>query len=172
MSFEIFYYTAFMWQLAPTPVLLPGKSKGWRSLQGCSPWGCWGSDMTERFYFHFLLSCIGEGNGNPLQGSCLENPMEEGSWWAAIYGVAESWTRLKWLSSSSAQFLTLTLLCSLCCSLLFFFGYISMNLPIAQDIRDFQRFVGWFIKLHSTVVLITTHFSSSRYFVISICFYS
>ena len=47
-----------------------------------------------------FLSCIGEGNGNPLQCSCLENPRDEGDWWAAVYGVAQSWTRLKWLSSS------------------------------------------------------------------------
>ena len=85
-------------QWHPTPVLLPGKSHGWRSLEGCSPWGRWGSDMTERLPFHFSLSSIGEGNGNPLQCSCLENPMDGGAWWAAVYGVAQSWTRLKWLS--------------------------------------------------------------------------
>ena len=56
-------------QWHPTPVLLPGKSHGRRSLVGCSPWGRWGSDRTERLHFHFSLSCIGEGNGNPLQ--CL-----------------------------------------------------------------------------------------------------
>ena len=77
------------WQ--PTPVLLPGKSHGRRSLVGCSPWGC----------FHFSLSCIGEGNGNPLHCSCLENPRDRGAWWAAVYGVAQSRTRLKQLSSSS-----------------------------------------------------------------------
>ena len=52
-------------------------------------------------YFHFSLSCTGEGNGNPLQCSCLENPRDRGAWWAAVYGVAQSWTRLKQLSSSS-----------------------------------------------------------------------
>ena len=61
----------------------------------------WGSDTTERLHFHFSLSCIGEGNGNPLQCSRLENPRDGGAWWAAVYGVAQSWTRLKWLSSSS-----------------------------------------------------------------------
>ena len=55
-------------------------------------------DTTERFHFHFSLSCIGEGNGNPLQWSCLENPRDGGAWWAAVYGVAQSRTRLKWLS--------------------------------------------------------------------------
>ena len=88
-------------QWHPTPVLLPGKSHGWRSLEGCSPWGRWGSDTTEQLAFHFSLSCIGEGNGNPLQCSCLENPRDGGAWWAAVYGVAKSRTRLKWLSSSS-----------------------------------------------------------------------
>ena len=88
-------------QWHPTPVLLPGKSHGWRSLEGCSPWGHWGSDKTEQLHVYFSLSCIGEGNGNPLQCSCLENPRDKGAWWAAIYGVTQSWTRLKWLSSSS-----------------------------------------------------------------------
>ena len=88
-------------QWHPTPVLLPGKSHGWRSLEGCSPWGRSGSDTTERLHFHFSLSCIGEGNGNPLQRSCLENPRDGGAWWAAIYEVAQSRTRLKRLSSSN-----------------------------------------------------------------------
>ena len=90
-------------QWHPTPVLLPGKSHGQRSLVGCSPWGRWESDMTERLHFHFSLSCIGEGNGNPLQCSCLENPRDGGVWWAAVYGVAQSRTRLKRLSSSSSS---------------------------------------------------------------------
>ena len=85
----------------PTPVLLPGKSHGRRSLVGCSPWGCEESDTTEWLHFHFSLSCIGEGNGNPLQCSCLENPRDGWAWWAAVYGVAQSRTQLKRLSSSS-----------------------------------------------------------------------
>ena len=89
-------------QWHPTPVLLPGKSHGWRSLVGCSPWGHEESDTAERLHFHFSLSCIGEGNGNPLQGSCVENPRDGGAWWAAIYGVAQSQTRLNRLSSSSS----------------------------------------------------------------------
>ena len=88
-------------QWHPTPVLLPGKFHGWRSLVGCIPWDRWGSDTTERLQFHFSLSCIGEGNGNPLQYSCLENPRDRGAWCTAIYGVAQSQTQLKWLSSSS-----------------------------------------------------------------------
>ena len=86
-----------------TPVLLPGKSHGPRSLVGCSPWGCEESDTTERLHFHFSLSCIGEGNGNPLQCSCLENPRDGRTWWAAVYGVAQSRTRLKRLGSSSRE---------------------------------------------------------------------
>jgi len=82
-------------QWHPTPVLLPGKSHGQRSLVGCSPWGHEESDTTERLHFHFSLSCIGEGNGNPLQRSCLENPRDGGAWWASVYGVAQSQTRLK-----------------------------------------------------------------------------
>ena len=83
--------------------LLPGKPHGWRSLVGYSPWGHKESDATKRFHFHFLLSCIGEGNGNPLQRSCLENPRDGGAWWAAVFGVAQSRTLLKQLSSSSSM---------------------------------------------------------------------
>ena len=81
-------------QWHPTPVLLPGTSHGRRSLVGCSPWGHEESDMTERIHFHFSLLCIGEGNGNSLHCSCLENPRD---------GVAQSRTRLKRLSSSSSS---------------------------------------------------------------------
>ena len=87
----------------PTPGLLPGKSHGRRSLEGYSPWCLWGSDTTERLPFHFSLSCIGEGNGNPLLCSCLENPRDGAASWAAIYVVAQSQTWLKWLSSSSSS---------------------------------------------------------------------
>ena len=88
-------------QWHPTPVLLPGKFHGQRSLVGCSLWGREESDRTEQLHFLFSLSCIGEGNGNPLQCSCLENPRDGGAWWAAVYGVAQSRTRLKRLSSKS-----------------------------------------------------------------------
>ena len=84
-------------QWHPTPVLLPGKSHGWRSLVGCSPWGREESDTTERLHFHFSPSCIGEGNGNPLQCSCLENPGDGGAWWAAVSGshrVRHDWSDL------------------------------------------------------------------------------
>ena len=89
--------------MAPHSSTLACKSHGWRSLVGCSPWGREESDTTEWLPFHFSLSCIGEGNGNPLRCSCLENPRNRGAWWADIYGVAQSRTRLKWLSSSSSS---------------------------------------------------------------------
>ena len=102
-SWQMFRLNPRRRQWHPTPVLLPGESHGWRSLEGCSPWGHWGLDMTERLPFQFSLSCIGEGNGNPLQCSCLENPRDGGAWWAAVYGVTQSWTRLKRPSSSSSS---------------------------------------------------------------------
>ena len=74
VKFEGYYENPRRRQWHPTPVLLPGKSHGWRSLVGCGPWGRYQSDTTERRHFHFSLSHIGEGNGNPLQCSCLENP--------------------------------------------------------------------------------------------------
>ena len=89
------------WQ--PTPVFLPGESQGWRSLVGCHLWGRTESDTTERLHFHFSLSCIGEGNGNPLWCSCLKNPRDGGAWWAAVYRVTQSRTRLKRLSSRSSS---------------------------------------------------------------------
>ena len=95
----------FCWrrQWHPTPVLLPGKSHGWRSMVGCSLWGRKESDTTERLHFHFSLSCTGKGNGNPLQCSCLENPRDGEVSWAAVSEVAQSRTRLKRLSSSSSM---------------------------------------------------------------------
>ena len=95
LSLFAFIHWRRKWQ--PTPVFLPGESWGWGSLVGCHLWGRTESD------FHFSLSSIGEGNGNPLQWSCLENPGDGGAWWAVVYGVAQSRTRLKWLSSSSSM---------------------------------------------------------------------
>ena len=82
-------------QWHPISVLLPGKSHGRKGLVGCSPWGLEESDTTERLHFHFSLSCIGEGNGNPLQCSCLENPRDGGAWWAVSMGshrVGHDWS--------------------------------------------------------------------------------
>ena len=116
----------------PTPVLLPGKSHGRRSLVGCSPWGRWESDTTELLHFHCSLSCIGEGNGNPLQCSCLENPRDRGACWAAVYGVAQGWTRLKRLSSSSsiADAERLFILLLVICISFFFKEYLSIQVFI------------------------------------------
>ena len=83
--------------------ILAEKSHGQRSLVGCSLWDREQPDTTERLHFDFSLSCIGEGKGNPLQRSCLENPRDGGAWWAAVYGVSQSQTRLKRLSSSSSN---------------------------------------------------------------------
>ena len=115
-------------QWHPTPVLLPGKSHGWRSLEGCSPWGRWGSDTTERL--HFSLSCIGEGNGNPLQCSCLENPRDGEAWWAAVYGVAQSRTRQKQLSSSMETKELFT-------------ENFKIQIKKSDDINRYSMFLGW-----------------------------
>ena len=102
LHFQLFTSAHWRRKWQSSPVLLPGESQGQRSLVGCSPWGREELNTTERLHFHFSLSCIGEGNGNPLQCSCLENPRDGGAWWAAVSGVTQSWTRLKWLSSSSS----------------------------------------------------------------------
>ena len=93
-EFDCFRYLKWKRQWQATPVLLPRKSHGWRSLVGYSPWGRHELVATERLHFHFSLSHNGEGNGNPLQCSCLENPRDGRAWWAAVYGVAQSPTRL------------------------------------------------------------------------------
>ena len=127
----------------PTPVLLPGKSYGQRSLAGCSPWGREEADTTEQL--HFPPSCIGEGNGNPLQCSCLENPREGGAWWAAVYGVAQSRTRLKRLSSSFVS-LSFYALCSLLWRLnasfqaFFFFPVYHVSVCFLEKLRKLKKF--------------------------------
>ena len=105
MSNSLWPHRLYSWrkQWQPTPILFPGKSRGQRSLVGCSPWDHYESDMTEPLHFHFSLSCVGEGNGNSLQRSCLENPKDGRACWAPLYGVAQSRTRLKWFSSSSSR---------------------------------------------------------------------
>ena len=109
MKISLLAITSWRRQWHPTPVLLPGKSHGQRSLVGCSPWGRLESDTTEQLHFHFSLSCIGEGNGNPLQCSCLENSRDRGAWWAAVLRVTQSRTRLKRLGSSSSSSLKPTI---------------------------------------------------------------
>ena len=85
------------WSVCWGPIRWPVGLPGWLSGKE-SAW-----DTTEQLHFHFSLSCVGEGNGNPLQCSCLENPRDGGAWRAAVYGVAQSRTRLKRLSSSSSS---------------------------------------------------------------------
>ena len=92
LNILIYYCIVFEWwrrQWHPIPVLLPGKSHGWRSLVGCSPWGRWGSDTTERLHFHFPLSCMGEGNGNPLQCSPGESQGWESLVGCCLWGLTE-----------------------------------------------------------------------------------
>ena len=98
--FDKYYCWKRRRQWHPTPILLPGKSHGWRSLVGCLGSLRVGHDWVTSLSLFF--SCIGEGNGNPLQCSCLENPRDGRAWWASVYRVAQSRTRLKQLSSSSS----------------------------------------------------------------------
>ena len=84
--------STFAWKIPWTEE--PGGLQSMGSLE---------TDTTERLHFHFSVSCIGEGNGNPLQCFCLENPRDGEAWWAAVHGVAQSWTRLKRLSSNSSS---------------------------------------------------------------------
>ena len=126
-------------QWHPTPVLLPGKSHGRRSLVGCSLSGSWELDTTERLHFHFSLSCIGEGNGNPLQCSCLENPRDGGAWWAAVYLVAQSQTRLKRLSSSSIRLTRQVFITTV-----FFFYRILKRLSHLFKITKWVSYRDWF----------------------------
>ena len=89
--------------MAPHSSTLAWKIPWMEEPGGLQSMGSLRVDTTERLHFHFSLSCIEEGNGNPLQCFCLENPRDGGAWWAAVYGVTQSWTRLKWLSSSSSS---------------------------------------------------------------------
>ena len=89
--------------------------------------------MTERLHFHFSLSCIGEGNGNPLQCSCLEKPRDGGAWWAAVYGVAQSRTRLKQLSSSSSSLIDWLIIRALVGPLIGWFIYSTSLLSFLND---------------------------------------
>ena len=111
--FILLEYRRRQWH--PTPVLLPGKSHGQRSLVGCSPWGREESDTTERLHFPFSLSCIGEGNGNPLQCSCLENPRDGSLVGCCLWGCTKL-ELLMWLSSSSSSIVTLQCCVNLCCA--------------------------------------------------------
>ena len=97
------HYVPVLKAMAPHSSTLAWKIPWMEEPGRLQSMGSWGSDTTEQLPFHFSLWCIGEGNGNPLQCSCLENLRDRGAWWAAVYGVAQSRTRLKWLSSSSSS---------------------------------------------------------------------
>ena len=124
--------------------------------------------MTEWLHFHFSLSCIGEGNGNPLQCSCLENPRDGGAWWAAVYGVTQSWTWLKQLSSSSGSNITVSY------AILFFTA--SDFASITRHIHNWTLFLLWLFilsgaisSLISSSILGTTHLGSSSFSVLYFC---
>ena len=108
LAFALFHFQRRQWK--PTPVLLPGKSHEWRSLVGCSSWGLKELDTPEQIHFYFSLSCIGEGNGNPLQRSFLENPRDGRAWWAEVgwesmglHRVRHNW---RGLTAAAASFCT------------------------------------------------------------------
>ena len=98
-----FHFHALEKEMVAHSGILAWRIPGMEEPGGLQSMGALESDMTERVHFPFSLSCFGEGNGNPLQCSCLENPRDGGAWWAAIYGLAQSRTRLKQLSSSSSE---------------------------------------------------------------------
>ena len=118
-------------------------------LQSMGSWGRWESDMTERLHFHFSLSRIGEGNGNPLQCSCLENPRDRGTWWTAVSGVAQSRTRLKQLSSSCSSSRKLSLHMSSLFSLENHIGQSSSKKPFQSfSFQAFQQLKDTHIALY------------------------
>ena len=137
-------------QWHPTPVVLPGKSQGWRSIVGCSPWGRYESDTTEWLHFHFSLSFTGEGNGNPFQCSCLENPRDGGAWWAAIYGVVQSRTRLKGLSSSSSSSISEYIVME-CLRTVIFWSETKLNLKALACWRSPVIHLFWLFTLHISI---------------------
>ena len=148
LSLFTFIHWRRRWQA--TPVFLSGESQGQGSLVGCRLWGRAKSDTTEWVHFHFSLSCIGEGNGNPLQCSCLENPRDGGAWWAAVYVVAQSRTRLKRLNSSNSSSIELTSFSHSCFKNQYLI-YFNESLNLLQLILIyFSRLKIWRIKKWSS----------------------
>ena len=139
------FYSLLQWQA--TPVLLPRKSHGWRSLVGYSPWGRHELVAMERLHFHFSLSRNAEGNGNPLQCCCLENPRDGRAWWAAVCGVAQSRTRLKRLSSNSSSILSQR---SLYCFHFFIWLSICGSDWVISIILSFRSY-SFFCIIHSVI---------------------
>ena len=117
--------------------------------------GRWESDMTEWLHFYFSLSCTGEGNGNPLQYSCLENPREGEAWWAAVYGVAQSWTRLKRLSSSSSSSVKMTV--AICIKVKTIFHEL---LPLCGESFFFPIIPN--LQFHTSTILYRSHLFQSN----------
>jgi len=128
---------------------------------GCSPWGREESDTTEQLHFHFSLSCIGGGNGNPLQSSCLENPRDGGAWWAAVYGVAQSQIRLKRLSSSSRDIIqndvgqTNTNIIDT--TNIWKYNMIEKNLYKTDTINDYSKVAGYKINTQKSLAFLYTN---------------
>ena len=119
----------------------------------------WSISLKFWFAFPFSLSCIGEGNGNPLQCSCLENPRDRGAWWAAVYGVAQNRIRLKWLSSSSSSNVYMSVL-------------LSQFVPPSPSPTVFSTSVLYFcISTHPANKFISTNFLDSIYMHIYISIY-
>ena len=104
----VLYNWNFLFEEAPHSSTLAWKIPWTEEAGGLQSMRLLRVDMTERLHFHFSLSCVGEGNSNTLQCSCLENPRDGGAWWAAIYGIAQNWTWLKRLSSNSSSSSVLT----------------------------------------------------------------
>ena len=126
-------------QWHPTPVLLHGKSHGRRSLVGCSPWGCKESNTTERLHFHFLLSCIGEGNGNPLQCSCLVNPKDG---------------RVKWLRNwSDLAAVAAAILITACASSSLVFHMMYCSYELNKQCDNIQPWYTPFPVLNQSIVV-------------------
>ena len=139
-------------------------------------------DTTERLHFQFSLSCIGEGNGNPLQCSCLENPRDGGAWWAAVSGVAQSWTQLKQLSSSIEYFIIILIFISLMIAAYFFMHLLIIHIVLFWSACPnlLLIFSGSFFFLleisncfnNYAVGLMGSLLLGKWYFYIQICFYS
>ena len=148
----------------PTPVVLPGKSHGWRSLVGYSPWGLEELDTTEWLHFYFSLSCTGEGNGNPLQYSCLENPRDGEACWTAFYGVAQSQTRLTWLSnSSSCIHIILPAPTTLPCDMQEDCHYLHFIIEEDSFIKTIWKYIKWEIQLLVYKISFFFYFQSSNF---------
>ena len=121
--------------MAPHSSTLAWKIPWMEEPMGCSPWGRKESDTTEQLDFHLSLSCIGEGNGNPLQCSCLENPRDGGAWWAAVYGVAQSQT---WLRKKNK---TMSINCSISFPLLLGFPVFLIASSLIKILLNFSYFI-------------------------------